>query len=205
MHLHKHVRCQGRGAAPAAPRTVDRLVPCMPDKQLPALPAGPLSGASTYDGGTDSRLPERPWSSFDTYSYANVVPSGRPGHSEPVATHAPLSNYLGSSIVLAPLASFASASSLSDFASPLSESTMPLSSTPTQSLSLPRGSGGGSGGGVPTLSVALPSPYLLGSSSKLAEQAPAPSEPIEPPIPEEWAAGLVQPCLLIEVRTFFSL
>ncbi|WFD25901.1 hypothetical protein MNAN1_000869 [Malassezia nana] len=186
----------------------------MPDKQLPALPAGRLSGAPTYDGGIDSRLPERPWSSVDTYGYASAMSSHRPGYSDSVATHVPSSNYLGSSIVLAPLASFTSVSSLSDIASPLGESTMPLSSTPTQSLSLPRGhgSGGGGGSGVPTLSVALPSPYLLGPSSQLAEPAPAPapapaaapSEPIGPPISEAWAAGLVQPCLLIEVRTMFS-
>jgi len=214
----------------------------MPDKQLPALPTPP-----------EHRVFERPMSSTGpvpglyegTHASTNGGGQARLTDGDAATTWPHTSTYLGTSFALAPLASFSSVSSLSEQAPPHSgERTMPLSSTPTQTMSQSRASG------APTLSVALPSPYLLLASSQTSSdlgaetaprshmqlsrasaydthpdalppeparldaalplEQPAPSqdaacvEPpnvdMAPPIPEDWAAGLVQPCLMIEVR-----
>lgn len=237
----------------------------MHDKQLPALPEPyerRFPGALGQLGEPVSGLYERPAS-----MYPSTEPAGQARYydGEPGAPPPSTSSYLGSSFALAPLASFTSASTISEQASmPMGDSVMPLSSTPTQAVSQARTSG------APTLSVALPSPYLLMNSSNamperaatteqlaqglpaaqapvhatphlptstsaygvyggapvpsiptqepalieaaaLTPAAPAPThssaceEPanvaVEPPVSEDWAAGLVQPCLLIEVCT----
>ena len=225
----------------------------MPDKQLPALPT---PERRAYERPAHYSMPVH--GLHDRSSAPTSAQHGRHTNDDSAA-RPHTSSYLGASFALAPLASFPSASSLSEpVSAPIGDTITPMSSTPTQTVSPSRTSG------APTLSVALPSPYLLLASSQTSTEFGAPTDtaprappmtqvPVDgpnepphtsvhgmyadapasqtahldaplplgplvtpqdipcveppnidmlPPIPEDWAAGLVQPCLIIEVCVF---